>query len=127
MFFLGLLGVIGVIMYATITGGNPAAFIDLPSLKEGEPDITFRLRLSNQYVLSVQNERIHDPRSQICYQIITWEVAIPVYSVYLKSWRDYSMVIGVDSLNYAPVTFWRPDLKIDCVWGLRTSREISIF
>ncbi len=32
MFFLGLLGVIGVIMFATITGGNPAAFIDLPSL-----------------------------------------------------------------------------------------------
>lgn len=31
MFFLGLLGVIGVIMYAAITGGSPAAFIDLPS------------------------------------------------------------------------------------------------
>ena len=32
MFFLGLLGVIGVIMYAAITGGNLAAFMDLPSL-----------------------------------------------------------------------------------------------
>ena len=31
MFFLGLLGVVGVIMFAAITGGNPAAFIDLPS------------------------------------------------------------------------------------------------
>ena len=32
MFFLGVLGVIGVIMYAAITGGNLAAFMDLPSL-----------------------------------------------------------------------------------------------
>ena len=32
MFFLGLLGVIGVIMYAAITGGSLAAFVDLPSL-----------------------------------------------------------------------------------------------
>ena len=32
MFFLGLLGVIGVIMYAAITGGSLAAFMDLPSL-----------------------------------------------------------------------------------------------
>ncbi len=32
MFFLGLIGVIGVIMFATIWGGNPGAFIDLPSL-----------------------------------------------------------------------------------------------
>ena len=32
MFFLGLIGVIGVIMYAAITGGSLAAFIDLPSL-----------------------------------------------------------------------------------------------
>ena len=32
MFFLGLLGVIGVIMYAAITGGSLDAFIDLPSL-----------------------------------------------------------------------------------------------
>ena len=32
MFFLGLLGVIGVIMYAAITGGSFAAFLDLPSL-----------------------------------------------------------------------------------------------
>ena len=32
MFFLGLVGVIGVIMFAATTGGNPAAFIDLPSL-----------------------------------------------------------------------------------------------
>ena len=32
MFFLGLLGVIGVMMYAAITGGSLAAFIDLPSL-----------------------------------------------------------------------------------------------
>ncbi len=31
-FFLGLLGVIGVMMYAAITGGDAAAFIDLPSL-----------------------------------------------------------------------------------------------
>ena len=72
-------------------------------------------------------QRIHDPSMQISYQIITWEVAIPVHSVCLKIWRDYRMVIGRDSLNYAPVTFWRPDLKIDCVWGLRTSREFNIF
>ena len=32
MFFLGLLGVIGVIMYAAITGGSLEAFMDLPSL-----------------------------------------------------------------------------------------------
>ena len=32
MFFLGLFGVIGVIMYAAITGGSLAAFMDLPSL-----------------------------------------------------------------------------------------------
>ena len=32
MFFLGLLGVIGVIMYAAITGGSTTAFFDLPSL-----------------------------------------------------------------------------------------------
>ena len=32
MFFLGLIGVFGVLMFAAITGGNPAAFIDLPSL-----------------------------------------------------------------------------------------------
>ena len=32
MFFLGLLGVIGVMMYAAITGGSLGAFIDLPSL-----------------------------------------------------------------------------------------------
>ena len=32
MFFLGLIGVFGVMMYAAITGGNPGAFIDLPSL-----------------------------------------------------------------------------------------------
>ena len=32
MFFLGLLGVIGVIMYAAITGGSLSAFMDLPSL-----------------------------------------------------------------------------------------------
>ena len=32
MFFLGLVGVIGVIMFAATTGGNPAAFMDLPSL-----------------------------------------------------------------------------------------------
>ena len=32
MFFLGLLGVIGVIMFAMTTGGNPAAFLDLPSI-----------------------------------------------------------------------------------------------
>ncbi len=32
MFFLGLLGVIGVMMYAAITGGDAAKFIDLPSL-----------------------------------------------------------------------------------------------
>ena len=32
MFFLGLLGVIGVFMFAAITGGNLAAFMDLPSL-----------------------------------------------------------------------------------------------
>ena len=32
MFFLGLVGVIGVIMFAATTGGNPTAFIDLPSL-----------------------------------------------------------------------------------------------
>ena len=32
MFFLGLIGVFGVMMYATITGGDPGAFIDLPSL-----------------------------------------------------------------------------------------------
>ena len=32
MFFLGLLGVIGVIMYAAITGGSITAFLDLPSL-----------------------------------------------------------------------------------------------
>ena len=32
MFFLGLIGVIGVMMYAAVSGGNPAAFIDLPSL-----------------------------------------------------------------------------------------------
>ena len=32
MFFLGLLGVIGVLMSATIWGGNPGAFIDLPSI-----------------------------------------------------------------------------------------------
>ena len=32
MFFLGLIGVIGVIMFAMTTGGNPAAFLDLPSI-----------------------------------------------------------------------------------------------
>jgi flagellar motor component MotA len=32
MFFLGLIGVFGVMMYAAVTGGNPGAFIDLPSL-----------------------------------------------------------------------------------------------
>ena len=32
MFFLGLFGVIGVIMYAAITGGSLTAFMDLPSL-----------------------------------------------------------------------------------------------
>ena len=32
MFFLGLLGVIGIIMFATIWGGDPGAFIDLPSI-----------------------------------------------------------------------------------------------
>ena len=32
MFFLGLIGVIGVLMFATIWGGDPGAFIDLPSL-----------------------------------------------------------------------------------------------
>ena len=32
MFFLGLVGIIGVIMFAATRGGNPAAFIDLPSL-----------------------------------------------------------------------------------------------
>ena len=32
MLFLGLLGVIGVMMYAAITGGSLGAFIDLPSL-----------------------------------------------------------------------------------------------
>ena len=32
MFFLGLIGVIGVMMYAAITGGNIAAFLDFPSL-----------------------------------------------------------------------------------------------
>ena len=32
MFVLGLLGVIGVIMYAQILGGSLGAFIDLPSL-----------------------------------------------------------------------------------------------
>ena len=32
MFFLGLIGVIGVMMYAAITGGNIAAFVDFPSL-----------------------------------------------------------------------------------------------
>ena len=32
MFFLGLVGVTGVIMFAATTGGNPAGFIDLPSL-----------------------------------------------------------------------------------------------
>ena len=32
MFFLGLAGVIGAIIFAATTGGNPAAFIDLPSL-----------------------------------------------------------------------------------------------
>ena len=31
MFFLGLIGVIGVLMFATIWGGDPGAFIDLPS------------------------------------------------------------------------------------------------
>ena len=32
MFFLGLIGVFGVMMYAAVTGGDPGAFIDLPSL-----------------------------------------------------------------------------------------------
>ena len=32
MFFLGLIGVIGVLMFATIWGGDPGAFIDLPSI-----------------------------------------------------------------------------------------------
>ena len=32
MFFLGLLGVIGVIMYAAITGGSLSAFVDFPSI-----------------------------------------------------------------------------------------------
>ena len=32
MFFLGLIGVFGVMMFAAVTGGNPGAFIDLPSL-----------------------------------------------------------------------------------------------
>ena len=32
MFFLGLIGVFGVMMYAAVTGGNPGAFIDLPSI-----------------------------------------------------------------------------------------------
>ena len=32
MFFLGLLGVIGVVMYAAITGGSLAAFVDFPSI-----------------------------------------------------------------------------------------------
>ena len=32
MFFLGLIGVIGVLMFATIWGGDPSAFIDLPSI-----------------------------------------------------------------------------------------------
>ena len=32
MFFLGLIGVFGVMMYAAVTGGNPGAFIDIPSL-----------------------------------------------------------------------------------------------
>ena len=32
MFFLGLIGVFGVLMTATIWGGNPGAFIDLPSI-----------------------------------------------------------------------------------------------
>ena len=33
MFFLGLIGVIGVLMFATIWGGDPGAFIDLPSIE----------------------------------------------------------------------------------------------
>ena len=32
MFFLGLIGVFGVMMYAAILGGSLTAFIDLPSL-----------------------------------------------------------------------------------------------
>ena len=32
MFFLGLIGVSGVLMFATIWGGDPGAFIDLPSI-----------------------------------------------------------------------------------------------
>ena len=32
MFFLGLIGVFGIMMYAAVTGGNPGAFIDLPSI-----------------------------------------------------------------------------------------------
>ena len=32
MFFLGLIGVIGVLMFATIWGGDPGAFIDLASI-----------------------------------------------------------------------------------------------
>ena len=32
MFFLGLIGVIGVLMFATIWGGDHGAFIDVPSI-----------------------------------------------------------------------------------------------
>ena len=32
MFFLGLIGVFGVMMYAAVLGGNLTAFIDIPSL-----------------------------------------------------------------------------------------------